>query len=221
MSSASLLLVAAAVAAATHSAEGFRIVAGPLGGTRGDRPTSDSSGGVKLAWYATELGGQISSLFRGGKESSRQGELDLSSADTKKPPSSIARTKELLKRDYDAMYFITGDMTESLYEDDCEFSDPFVSFKGIARFQRNLRNLSPFLEEKSLKIRSWDEEGDRVKASWTFRCTVCFPWRPLLAARGSTEHVFNAEGRIFQHIETWEIAPSDALQQLMRPGPRK
>lgn len=44
-----------------------------------------------------------------------------------------------------------------IYEADCEFADPFVSFKGLKRFKQNVSNLGSFMEESSLKITDWQE----------------------------------------------------------------
>lgn len=45
-----------------------------------------------------------------------------------------------------------------LYTEDCEFADPFVSFKGRRRFKQNVSNLGSFMEEVNLKIVDWKEE---------------------------------------------------------------
>lgn len=50
-----------------------------------------------------------------------------------------------------------GNMNMGIYEADCEFADPFVSFKGLKRFKQNVSNLGSFMEESSLKITDWQE----------------------------------------------------------------
>lgn len=50
-----------------------------------------------------------------------------------------------------------GNMNMGIYEPDCEFADPFVSFKGLKRFKQNVSNLGSFMEESSLKITDWQE----------------------------------------------------------------
>ena len=39
-------------------------------------------------------------------------------------------------------YFLTGAMDAALYDPDCEFADPFTSFRGRDRFVANLENLA-------------------------------------------------------------------------------
>ena len=41
---------------------------------------------------------------------------------------------ERLRADYDRNYFLTGDIDVPLYTEDCEFADPFTSFRGRQRF---------------------------------------------------------------------------------------
>eukprot|EP00438_Fugacium_kawagutii_P007185 Skav210218 [mRNA] locus=scaffold2492:164513:164824:+ [translate_table: standard] len=49
---------------------------------------------------------------------------------------------ERLRADYDRNYFLTGDVDVPLYTEDCEFADPFTSFRGRKRFVQNLKRLS-------------------------------------------------------------------------------
>ena len=60
-------------------------------------------------------------------------------------------------------YFFTGKMDEALYDSECEFADPFVSFRGRQRFVDNLANLAGgFIEEVSARPLSTTRalEGD-------------------------------------------------------------
>ena len=44
-----------------------------------------------------------------------------------------------------------------IYTEDCEFADPFVSFKGRRRFKQNVSNLGSFMQEVNLKVLDWQE----------------------------------------------------------------
>ncbi|GJP52153.1 hypothetical protein CLOM_g11248 [Closterium sp. NIES-68] len=126
-----------------------------------------------------------------------------------------------LRADYDKSYFVTGDMTMWLYEPDCEFADPFVSFNGRDRFKQNVSNLGSFMEEVSLKILDWQESEGMVTAKWRFSCVLGLPWRPILAASGATDHYFNeSTGKIYKHVEKWDISPADGVRQLLKPNPK-
>lgn len=43
------------------------------------------------------------------------------------------------------MYFVSGRGDMAAYASDCEFSDPFVAFRGTGRFQQNVGNLGALM----------------------------------------------------------------------------
>ena len=49
-------------------------------------------------------------------------------------------TKEGIRSDFDDQYFVSGKAAMDVYDPQCEFADPFVSFKGVTRFKENLSN---------------------------------------------------------------------------------
>eukprot|EP00850_Spirogloea_muscicola_P024401 SM000759S21893 [mRNA] locus=s759:266:1092:+ [translate_table: standard] len=165
-------------------------------------------------------------------------------------------------------------MTMGIYEDQCEFADPFVSFRGRRRFKQNVSNLGSFMEEVNLAVLDWQETEDTITTKWRFSCTLGLPWRPILAgepplrvcsaeaplsqdgsrpsccsssrlscpcqscaaacaacmvdfllrrisASGSTKHYFDMDtGKIYKHVESWNISPWDGVRQLFKPNPR-
>jgi len=160
----------------------------------------------------------VTALFRGKRE---EGE---GAADDSEPAATIPWEEAVsrLRSDYDRVYFVTGKMDLGLYEPDCEFADPFVSFRGLDRFKKNLDNLGSFMEDVQLVVDEFsaDEESGKVETKWKFKCTLGLPWKPVLAASGGTSHVFNGRNRMAQHVESWNIDPAVALRQLVRPGPK-
>ena len=114
-----------------------------------------------------------------------------------------------------------------------KFADPFVSFRGLDRFKKNLDNLGAYMIDVQLIVDDFtsttdddDDDDDDVApdgkkivtTKWKFKCTLGLPWKPILSASGRTKHIFNDENRMIQHIETWNIDPIIALKQLMKPG---
>ena len=93
-----------------------------------------------------------------------------------------------------------------------------MSFKGTARFRKNVANLGGFMRNIQLEITSFDEQEDRVETEWRFSCTLALPWRPQLKAAGGTTHVFGTSGLVEKHIERWAIDPSVVVKQLFTPG---
>eukprot|EP00976_Prorocentrum_cordatum_P033323 678635-Prorocentrum_minimum.AAC.1 len=46
-------------------------------------------------------------------------------------------------------------------------------------------------EAVAVAVTEWEEKEDTLSASWTFSCILDLPWKPRLAAGGSTTHVFD------------------------------
>lgn len=86
----------------------------------------------QLVWNAAETLGNARASLVGSEPEMPMGEA----------PSSRDELVERLRADYDRNYFLTGDVDVPLYTDDCEFADPFTSFRGRQRFVQNLKKLS-------------------------------------------------------------------------------
>eukprot|EP00897_Mesotaenium_endlicherianum_P001101 jgi/Mesen1/10992/ME000097S10568 len=135
-----------------------------------------------------------------------------------------AVTSDALRADYEQRaYFITGNITEALYSEDCFFGDPTVSFTGLQRWRRNIRLLVPFFEEPSVALHSivaQDEEGGgrAFVTQWRLRTYLKFPWRPLIDIDGSTKHSLDETNTkasaVVRHVESWGVSAIEALGQM-------
>jgi len=153
--------------------------------------------GLKSVWYAAEALGNVIGATKGDKQESANSSAAptaSSSFSASNLPLPRRKALELLRADYDVDYFISGLGEMRAYADDCEFRDPFAGFKGTARFKKNVSNLGSSLEEAETILLSWEEreEEGSLKTQWRFSGIVgLLPWRPRLAAAGSTTHVFD------------------------------
>lgn len=153
--------------------------------------------GLKSVWYAAEALGNVIGATRGkgGSDSNETSSPSSPPSFSASNPLPRAQALEMLKRDYEVDYFISGKGEMRAYDDNCEFRDPFAGFKGTDRFKKNVSNLGSSLEEAQTDLNSWEEdegEGSSLKTRWRFSGIVgLLPWRPRLAAAGSTTHVFD------------------------------
>jgi Uncharacterized conserved protein (DUF2358) len=121
-------------------------------------------------------------------------------------------------------YLWTGNITERIYATDCRFTDPTLSFQGLATFKRNFASLRPLvdrlLSETDVQLLSCelDEESSAVVACWRMTGTFVFPWKPQLDIQGRTTFTYSADkgNRVVSYDETWNMPASQALLQQRR-----
>ena len=134
-----------------------------------------------------------------------------------------------VRADYEErMYLWTGDIEEDLYDDDCRFTDPTLSFVGLDTFQNNLANLQPFLQALvkaplvELYTIGLDQEAKQVRATWRMKGDLALPWRPTIDLKGRTTFTYDDSpavgGRIVDYEEAWELSAGEALMQILRPA---
>lgn len=144
----------------------------------------------------------------------------------------------MIREDYKQDYFVTGQGSMKAYVDTCRFADDFSSFQGenaVNRFKTNVQNLGSLCDEVSIDWNLYVSDVDvtnetppkidadaapsSIRSTWRFKATLRLPWRPILAAKGSTEHVLSPENnRVCEHIERWDSKPGDVIVNLLRPS---
>ena len=170
--------------------------------------------GLKAVWYGAEAVGKVV-----GATKEKAPASPSSSATAVGATLTREQTVALLKEDYDSSYFVSGVGEMAAYDPECEFADPFVSFKGVDRFKQNVGNLGGMMRDIDLKITGWEENEDTLVTSWRFSCVLDLPWRPKLAAAGGTTHAFDrGTGKVVKHIERWDVDPGKVVKQLLVPA---
>ena len=175
---------------------------------------------TKSVWFATEVFGKLAAAVRGSPPPSPP---------AGPPPKDLDDAIARLVEDYAGTsadprpYFLTGKMDTALYDAECEFADPFVSFNGRDRFVENLENLAGgFITESS--TRTLDSSVERgsppsYKTKLLVKLRLGLPWQPVLAWPWGVEHVFDAEsGLIVRHIESWDVSAAEGVKQLFSSG---
>lgn len=144
-------------------------------------------------------------------------------------PGDITGLMAYLTEDFNQhAYFITGDINDLIYDDNCYFADPTVQFSGLAKWKGNLKLLVPFLIEPRIqltKLESQQQPGNQsptLLAQWTLQTHLKLPWRPYVDVIGATEYSLNRDAnQVVRHVESWNITPIEAIKQVLLPGGRR
>ncbi|KAL3138137.1 hypothetical protein ABBQ38_005365 [Trebouxia sp. C0009 RCD-2024] len=91
-------------------------------------------------------------------------------------------------------YFITGDISDRIYDSQCFFADPTVKFSGLTKWKGNLKLLVPFLIEPKIQLLNLEQDAQDssvLHAQWTLQTSVKLPWRPFIDVIGATEYILN------------------------------
>lgn len=171
---------------------------------------------TKGAWFAAELAGKAKAAF---------GDTPAL-ADKTAAPKSVKEAVERIRLDYegdDGPYFLTGRMDSGVYDEDCEFADPFVSFTGRQRFEDNLANLAGgFITDSSIRPLDTALDGLSYKTKLMVKLRLALPWSPVLAWPWGVEHVLEErDGTVVvtRHLESWDVSAGEGVRQLFRAGP--
>ena len=181
----------------------------------------EPSVGVKGAWFAAEVFGKAAAALGATKG------LPVKDA-SGGPPRSVDEAVRRLAADYDGAdgpYFLTGVMDAAVYDDDCEFADPFVSFRGRARFEENLANLAGgFITDASIRTLATETTEASYKTKLLVKLRLALPWKPVLAWPWGVEHVLEErpDGTVVvvRHLESWDVSAAEGVRQLFRSGPK-
>lgn len=150
------------------------------------------------------------------------------------PPGSPEQLLERIRNDYVVNnYLWTGDIDLAAFEEDCQFTDPTLTFTGRDKFVSNVSNLRPIVDaliepggcaSKLLGISLNKDEG-YVQSRWNMVGDLTgLPWKPRIDVIGRTKFWYNAQNtdegvRVRFYDEEWEMPAYKALLQLVtKPG---
>nr|XP_010934893.3 uncharacterized protein LOC105054928 [Elaeis guineensis]XP_010934902.3 uncharacterized protein LOC105054928 [Elaeis guineensis] len=191
-----------------------------LGGIRSFRCFAGPGGGAGAPPLLKMAVGGVTELLRLFSSDKRRDESRIG------PEVSLARSVDdvvqILKSDYDRAYFLTGNFNSDIYAEDCLFEDPTIKFRGKVQYSQNLDLLVPFFDRPSLKLEKIEKgsnyEMDFILASWKLRTYLKFPWRPLIAIKGTTTYDLDKNLQIVRHAESWNISALEAVGQIFKLG---
>ncbi|KAL7560700.1 hypothetical protein ACA910_021434 [Epithemia clementina (nom. ined.)] len=186
------------------------------------KPTSTATNAVtRASWYAAEVLGKVVSGMRRQKALQQNDDDDDNSPyDLSQPPQSLKETLARLKQDNERNYFLSGEVDRLIYDPECTFADPFVSFQGRDRFVKNLANLGSFITKYSARPLNYEERlpSGVVETKFMVKLEVGgLPWKPVLAwPWGVTCEIDPQSYLIVRHTESWDIDAWEGVKQVFR-----
>jgi Uncharacterized conserved protein (DUF2358) len=128
--------------------------------------------------------------------------------------------------DFENGYLFSGQIDSEMYDEDCVFTDPTLSFRGLSTFERNIKAIKPALDifvGDSLAVLydcNVDTEAKEVKAIWRMSGAIKLPWKPRIELTGNTVLSYDTDrgGRIVDYYERWDLPAVKALSQLLQPS---
>ncbi|KAL7468656.1 hypothetical protein ACHAXS_008890 [Conticribra weissflogii] len=179
--------------------------------------TNNSKNPLELvSWYAVEAFGKA---FGGSKNGDSKSTNNVGDIDLTKPPSSLDETLARIQLDNDRSYFLSGEVDRLIYDEDCTFADPFVSFNGRDRFIENLANLGSFITNYDARMLKYDVEKDgrEIVTKVMVKLELNLPWKPVLAWPWGVTYEINPDTcLVTSHIESWDIDAWDGVLQIFR-----
>lgn len=118
-------------------------------------------------------------------------------------------------------YFISGDLDESIFRDDCVFVDPTNRVSSLTQYRNALRILFDPSESQVqlVKPMSVNHEENTIEATIRSRGVLQLPWRPYITAYESRIiYSVDENGLILEQSQTWSKSASRALQETFTPG---
>jgi Uncharacterized conserved protein (DUF2358) len=135
--------------------------------------------------------------------------------------NSLEQTIKTLEQDLPTLF--DRDISYDIYTPEISFKDPVNRFKGkfnyriifwTLRFHARL-----FFTEIYFDLHEVDQSGENtILAKWTVRGTLRVPWKAKLYFDGYSTYQLNSEGKIYEHIDTWDRSAGEILRQFFRKG---
>lgn len=120
-------------------------------------------------------------------------------------------------------YYITGNMTSTIYKDNCMFDgpDPDMPVQGLRKFALTVAQLFIHSESHSELVRPLDIDQNKhtITAYWRISGKLNLPWQPRVKPwTGSTVYSIDTHtGLIEKHVEQWDITVLEAFAQALFP----
>lgn len=120
-------------------------------------------------------------------------------------------------------YYVTGNITSTIYKDDCVFDgpDPDMPVQGLRKFALTLAQLFVHSESHSELLRPLeiDPRNHTITAYWRISGRLNLPWKPSVKPwAGSTLYSIDPnDGLVERHVEQWDISVHEPFAHTLFP----
>ena len=118
-------------------------------------------------------------------------------------------------------YFISGDLTPEIFEDDCTFRDPTNEVSSLAKYTRALQILFDPIASRVMLLAPpvVDSSARTLTARVRSAGVLQLPWRPRVPPYTS-EIVWqiDSDGLVASQSQVWSISALGALKETFTPG---
>jgi len=118
-------------------------------------------------------------------------------------------------------YYVTGDLPDGLFDEQCVFVDPTTRVVGSAKYADVVARLFDAARSKAdLLSIGPGPEPSTVALRWRLEGQLSLPGNPPIKAyTGTTQYVLDAAtGRVVEQLESWDITALDAFASSFLPA---
>lgn len=115
-------------------------------------------------------------------------------------------------------YYVTADLTRSLYSPDCLFVDPTTTVQGVEKYAAALKLLFDPVNSKADMISLKATGPNTFDLKWRLEGRLRLGGLRIKPYTGTTTYTLNGEGLIVSHKEVWDISVTDAFLSTFIPS---
>ncbi|KAL3686908.1 hypothetical protein R1sor_013217 [Riccia sorocarpa] len=133
---------------------------------------------------------------------------------------SIEDVKKIIEEDFITRdYLVTGDMTFSIYNENCRFNDPTTKVSGVEKYSKAVKSLFDPKGSKTDLV-NIEVSGPRsIDVKYILTGFLNLPWHPYIAPyEANARYTLGEDGLIESYDEEWSISLLEAFTQMLTPS---
>jgi len=136
-------------------------------------------------------------------------------------PGSLETAQRMaaaIEKDFvEKQYYVTGNLTRELFEDDCTFIDPTTNVKGVEPYTRAVAMLFDSDVSRADLISIEVEDATHIRLRW--RLEGAIKGLRIKPYTGTTVYTLSPDtGRVKLHYETWDSSAVDVFVSCFFPS---